>query len=84
MKMYLRSDADEFISSSEQIWRNVALHHLLVMDPLQWMGAVRMSVQKADKYITIIHTTQVHQLMSCEVKSCVFVRNKSIMKRFSF
>ncbi len=47
MKMYLRSDADEFISSSEQIWRNVALHHLLVMDPLQWMGAVRMSVQKS-------------------------------------
>ncbi len=30
-------DIDEFGSSWEQIWRNVAL------DPLQWMGAVRMS-----------------------------------------
>uniref|UniRef100_A0A671RQH0 Protein dpy-30 homolog n=1 Tax=Sinocyclocheilus anshuiensis TaxID=1608454 RepID=A0A671RQH0_9TELE len=26
----------------------------------------------ADKNITIIHTTPVHQLTSCEVKSCVF------------
>ncbi len=25
------------------------------MDPLQWMGAVRMRVQTADKNITIIH-----------------------------
>ncbi len=32
------------------------------MDPLQWMGAVRMRVQTADKNITIIHTTAVHQL----------------------
>ncbi len=47
------------------------------MDPLQWMGAVRMRVQTADKNITVIHTTPVHQLMSCEAKSCVFV-NKSI------
>ncbi len=23
-------DVDEFVSSSEQIWRNVALHHLLI------------------------------------------------------
>ncbi len=30
-------DIDEFGSSWEQIWRNLAL------DPLQWMGAVRMS-----------------------------------------
>ncbi len=37
------------------------------MDPLQWMGAVRMKVQTADKNITIIHTTPVHQLMSCKV-----------------
>ncbi len=29
------------------------------MDPLQWMGAVRMRVQTADKNITIIHTTPV-------------------------
>ncbi len=44
------------------------------------MGAVRMRVQTADKNITIIHTTPVHQLTSCEVKC--FVRNKSIIKAF--
>ncbi len=32
-----------------------------LMDPLQWMGAVRITVQTADKNITIIHTTPVHQ-----------------------
>ncbi len=26
---------DEFVSSSEQIWRNVALKHLLTMDLVQ-------------------------------------------------
>ncbi len=36
------------------------------MDPLQWMGAVRMTVQTADKNITIIHTTPVHQVKFCE------------------
>ncbi len=56
-KMTSLSDYPEFISSLEQIWKNVALHHLL-MDPLQWMGAVRMRVQTADKNITIIHTLQ--------------------------
>ncbi len=48
------------------------------MDPLQWMGAVRMGVQTADKNITIIHTSPVHQLTS-KVKNCVFVRNNSII-----
>ncbi len=51
-------------------------------DPLQWMGAVRKRVQTADKNITIIHTTPVQQLTSCEVKSCVFVRNKYTIKMF--
>ncbi len=37
------------------------------MDPLQWMGAVRLWVKTADKDITIIHTTQIHQKM-CYVK----------------
>ncbi len=36
--MYANKDVDEFFSSSEQIWINLALHHLL-MDHLQWMGA---------------------------------------------
>ncbi len=52
------------------------------MNHLQWMGAVRIRVQTDDKNITIIHTSPVHQLMTCEVKSCVFVRNKSIFKVF--
>ncbi len=45
------------------------------MDSLQWMGAIRMRVQTADKNITIIHTTPVHQSVPCEAKSCVSVRN---------
>ncbi len=56
----LIQDADEFVSSSEQIWRNLALHHLLTMDPLQWMGANRMRFQtgiKTSQYPQVIHTT---------------------------
>ncbi len=51
------------------------------VDALQWMGAVRMRVQTADKNITIIHTTPVHQLTSWEDKRCMFVKNKSIIIR---
>ncbi len=60
------------------------LHYITcsAMDPLQWMGAVRMRVQTADKNITIIHTTPVQQLMSCEEKCCMFLINKSIIKMF--
>ncbi len=56
-------DVDEFVTSSQQIWRNVALHHLLTngSSALQWMGAVRMRVQPADTNITITHTTPVFQ-----------------------
>jgi len=46
------------------------------MDPLQWMGAVRMRAQTADKTITIIHNNQSIQYF--EVKSCLFARNKFI------
>ncbi len=49
---------------------------------LQWMGAIRIRVQIADKNNSVIHTTPVHQLMTCEEKSCVFIRNKSIIKAF--
>ncbi len=46
------------------------------MDPLLWMGAVRMRVQTADKNITIIHTTlRKHTII-------FFVRYKSIIKIF--
>ncbi len=45
------------------------------MDPLQWMGAVRMRVQTADKNIhsnpQVMHTTPVHQLMLWRKKLCV-------------
>ncbi len=47
-------DLGEFVSSSEQIWINLALNHLLT-NLLQWMGAIRMRVQIDDKNITIIH-----------------------------
>ncbi len=49
----------------------------------QWMGAIRMRVQTAGENIAqVIHNPSVHQLTSCEMKSCVFVRNKSIIKMF--
>ncbi len=35
------------------------------MDPLQWMGAVRMRVQTADKNITVIHMTPVFSKKLC-------------------
>ncbi len=53
------------------------IHHYITfstMDPLQWMGAVSKSAT-ADKNITIIHTTPVHQLPSSEEKSCMFAKN---------
>ncbi len=58
------------------------------MDPLlQWKGAIRLRVQTADKNSTIIHKysnhlTSVYELTFCEVKSCVFVINKSIITEF--
>ncbi len=56
-----------------QIWRNVALHHLLSQ---QWMLCSEWvpSEWESDKNITIIHTSPVHQLMSWEDKSW----NKSV------
>ncbi len=51
-----------------QIWRNVALHHLL--DNVS--SAVNGCRQNESPNITIIHTTPVHQFMSCEAKSCMY------------
>ncbi len=45
------------------------------MDPLQYMGAVRIRVQTSDKNITKTSRPSVN-----EMKMCVFVRNKSIIK----
>ncbi len=56
-------DVDVFVSSSDLEKCYITRSS---MDALQWMGAVRMRVQTADKNITIIYTTPVHQLMSCE------------------
>ncbi len=52
------------------IWTNLEKLQYITCSPmahLKWMGAVRMRVQTADKNITIIHTTPIHQLMSCEI-----------------
>ncbi len=46
----------------------------------EWVPSER--VQTADKNITVIHTTPFPQLTSYEVKSCMFIRNKSIIKTF--
>ncbi len=55
------------------------------MDHLQWMGAVRMTADKIEhNNPQINHTTPVHQLTSCQVKSGMFVRNKDNIKTFSF
>ncbi len=47
-------DVNEFVSSSKQIWRNVAIHHLLSNGSSAVNGAVRMRVQTADKNITSV------------------------------
>ncbi len=60
----------------------VALHHLLSNG---WMGAVRMRVQTADKNITIIHTTPVHQLTSaCFSANVHFWVNCCLFNRLSW
>ncbi len=58
-------DVDELVSLSEQIWRNLALHHPPMVTTLQWMGAVKMRVQTADKNTT---NDSVHQLTPFEEK----------------
>ncbi len=53
----------EDVSSSDLMKCSIAsLVHKCML--FKWMGAVRIRVQTADKNITIIHTTPVHQLMS--------------------
>ncbi len=61
-------DADEFVSSSEQIWRNLASHHLLINGSSAVNGC-----HQSQRNPQEIHTTPVHQLMSCEARSCMFV-----------
>ncbi len=70
-------DADESVSESDLEKCSIASL------ALQWMGAVRMRVQTADKNITIIHTTPVHLITCVKVKNCVFERAKFIIKIFN-
>ncbi len=48
------------------------------VDPLQWMGAINMSSRTSYQYPAI------NNQHFCEVKSCMFVRNKFIVKCFNF
>ncbi len=64
-----------------QIWRNVALYHYgSAMDPLQWMGAVRMRVQTTDKNITVIHTTPDHLV---KWKAACLYEINPLLRRFN-
>ncbi len=71
-------DVDEDVSSSDL--EKFRVRELDPMDPLQWMGAIRIRVQTADKNnnAQVIYTTPVHQLTSCEVKSCMSVINQDV------
>ncbi len=53
-----------------------------LMDPLQWMGAVRMRVQTADKYIICNNPHDSSSLVFCGLKMYVFIINKPIIKTF--
>ncbi len=58
----------EFVSSSEQIWRNVALHHLLTSGSSGVNGCRQNeSPNSWTQYITIIHTTPVLQLAGSHI-----------------
>ncbi len=83
LKMYSPSgqDVDTLVSSAGMIWRNVAsLAHQWVLCS-EWVPSEWESKQLI-KNKTIIHKTAVHQLTFCEIKSCVFVINKSVIKTF--
>ncbi len=76
-------DVDEFISSSEQIWRNLALNHLLTNGSSysEWVPSEWESKQLIKT--SVIHPTPVHRSTSC-AKSCVFVRKKSFIHKTTF
>ncbi len=52
------------------------------MDPLQWMGVVRMRIQTADKNITIIHMTPVFWIKyKSSVHNMAFFSEKVAFRR---
>ncbi len=65
------------------MWTDLALCHLLTNESTTVNGCRQNeSPNSWYKHLNnpqFIHMTPVHQLMSCEVESCVFVRNKSII-----
>ncbi len=69
-------DEDEFVSSSD-----LEKCSCSSMDALQWMGAVRMRV---DKNITIIHTSPVHRLTSEKIKAACSKETNPSLRRFNF
>ncbi len=42
-------NVDEFVSYSEQVWREIKHYINYSPDPMQWMGAVRTRVQTTDR-----------------------------------
>ncbi len=71
-----------------QIWSILVLHCLLTSGSSAVNGCHQNessnSLWKHHNYPQVIHMTPVHQLTSCEAKSCLFVINKSIIKMFLF
>ncbi len=54
-------DVDEFVSLSEQIWRNLALLHLLTNGSSAVNGCRQNQSPKQHNNPQVIHTTPVHQ-----------------------
>ncbi len=58
-------DVDEFVSSSEEIWRNLALHHLLTNGSSAVNGCrqnerTKQLIKNHHNNPQVIHTTPVH------------------------
>ncbi len=73
-------EIDEFVSSSDLEKCSIpSLAHQWILCS-EWVPSEWESKQLIKT--TVIHTTPVHQFTSCKVKSCMFVRNKPIIKMF--
>ncbi len=71
---YEWSDVNEFVFSSEQIWRNLDPIDLLINGSSAVNGCRQNEIQTADKNITIIHkqSTQLQSIIEFLVKSFNF------------
>ncbi len=76
-------DVDEFVSSSKQKQEKFSITSLTssAVNGCHQNESLN-SWWKHHNNPQVIHVTPVHQLMSCEVKSCMFVINKYIIKAF--